>query len=149
MSRRGWKAVERTAADLFGLIRFPANMGGRLDFGPRSSKQPPFLGQVKNPRVQSLATLTKLAMEMEALADLAETANEFDDGRLYYGVVVTKLSNKTPTPHLVTMTEDTWMKLRKHLPFDWEIGARRKGADNGGQGQQEPTGDERATEAGS
>ena len=119
-------------------------MGGRLDFGPKNGNEPPFVGQVKNPRVLSLSAITKLAEEMDAVADSEfGRASEGDGvflipGREYYGVTVVKLSNKRPTPHLVVMTEETWLKLRALLPFDWEIGARKEAG--GDEDQQEPTG---------
>ena len=69
MSRTNWKNIERSAASLFGLSRFPANMGGRLDFGPRNSAEAPFVGQVKNPKVQSLNVLTKLVEEIDEIAE--------------------------------------------------------------------------------
>jgi len=145
VSRKGWKGVERTAADLFGLTRYPANMGGKLDFGPKNENEPPFVGQVKNPRVLSLSAVTKLAEEMDAVADskygcASDGAGVFlIPGREHYGVTVVKLSNKRPTPHLIVFTEDAWLKLRALLPFDWEVGARQKGGTNGGEDQQEST----------
>ena len=195
MSRKGWKGVERTAADLFGLTRYPANMGGRLDFGPKTVNEPPFLGQVKNPRFYSLAAITRIAEEMRDAAEYStgralQVGTHTTPGRTYHGVAVVKLSNKRPTPHLVVfkldefyklikvmpkgtewatqtieqknMTlakltdlivrhgsvvigprglivihEDLWMKTRTLLPYDWEIGARKKEETNGREDQQE------------
>jgi len=128
VSRTNWKQIERDAASLFGLARFPANMGGRIDFGPRHPQHAPFIGQVKNPKVQSLNVLTKLVEEMDAIA--AKEAYSYSasdlDGREHFGVVVVKLSNKRPTPKLVVFSEDTWLRIRAMLPFDWEIGLPRK-----------------------
>jgi len=128
MSRTNWKNVERSAASLFGLTRFPANMGGRLDFGPRHPKHAPFVGQVKNPKRQPLNVLTKLAEEMDEIAAKERksySASDLDD-REHFGVVVVKLSNKRPTPKLVVFTEDTWLRIRAMLPFDWESGLPKR-----------------------
>lgn len=137
MSRTNWKQIERDAAGLFGLARFPANMGGRIDFGPRHPSHPPFIGQVKNPKVQSLNVLTKLVEEMDAIA--AKEAKSYSasdlDEREHYGAVVVKLSNKRPTPKLVVFSEDTWLRIAAMLPFDWKVGLPRK-VDNDGQESQ-------------
>ena len=103
MSRTNWKQVERDAAALFGATRFPANMGGRLDFESHY-----FVGQVKNPKVLSLAAIEALAIEMTlAGARLDKT-----------GVVVVKRSAGagTPTPFLVVMTQASWNHLYRLLP---------------------------------
>lgn len=63
MSRTGWKPVERDAAALFGGKRFEANTGGRLDF-----ETDEWCGQVKNPQRISLATIERLAAEMDVIA---------------------------------------------------------------------------------
>lgn len=99
MSRTGWKQAERAAAALFGATRFPANMGGRLDFdGPR------FCGQVKNVRTISLAAIERLALEMQACGESSNKA----------GVLVIKRSagRGLATPQLVIMTEDVWRSLK-------------------------------------
>lgn len=187
--------MERTAADLFGLTRYPANMGGRLDFGPKGPTEPPFLGQVKNPMNYSLAAIWRIADEMRDAAEyssgrMLQVGTNTTPARDYHGVAVVKLSNKRPTPHLVIYTlsewvrlvrlmpvqtfvtmndpakkmtlakltaevekyrmlmlptralivihEEKWLELRNLLPYDWEIGARKKGATDGSQDQQEP-----------
>jgi hypothetical protein len=96
--------VERAAAALFGLKRFPANMGGRLDFGPQRAGDPPIVGQVKSRRTFSLRALTDMAEEME------EEAARLGDG-CTVGLVVVKLSARKPTPKLVVMTEGMWERL--------------------------------------
>jgi len=103
MSRTNWKQVERDAAALFGARRFPANMGGRLDF-----EGPLFVGQVKNPRVLSLAAIERLAIEMT----LAGARHDKT------GVVVVKRSAGAgvPTPFLVVMTQASWNDLYRLLP---------------------------------
>ena len=116
-------------------------MGGRLDFGPRDGEQPPFVGQVKNPRVFSLNALTKITMEMDEIAESPYGRAAKGEGvvlmpREHYGVVVIKVSNGRPSPHLIVFTEDTWLKLRKLLPFDWES-ALRKGEGDGQETRRE------------
>lgn len=103
MSRKGWKQVERNAAALFtGGKRFPANMGGRLDF-----EADDFIGQVKNTKTHSLAAIEALAIEME------EIGEKWTKPGPKLGVVVLKRSagagNKTP--HLIVMTETVWLSL--------------------------------------
>lgn len=104
MSRTNWKQVEREAAALFGTRRFPANMGGRLDFGHAESW---FVGQVKNPLRMSLAEIEALAMEMESAG--------FQSGRV--GVLVVKRSAGTgvQTPRLIVMTDNAWLALMRRL----------------------------------
>src|SRR5258708_1207790 len=81
-------------------------MGNRFDFGgsrdPETGNKHRYVGQVKNVKSLSLSALTKLAEEME-------TAGCQKD---MLGVVVVKLSNRRPTPHLVVMTETEWLKVR-------------------------------------
>jgi hypothetical protein len=98
VSRTNWKQVERDAAKHFGATRFPANMGGRLDF-----EGPDFIGQVKNLKVCSLAALEKLANEMLFAGVMKEKA----------GVVVVKRSAGAgrETPFLVLMTMKEWDKV--------------------------------------
>ena len=105
MSRKGWKAVERSAAALCGAVRFPANVGHRADF-----EGPSYIGQVKNVRQMSLAVIEALAVEMERLA--AQKAK--------IGVVVVKRSAGPgrPTPHLVILTEGAWRELCGRMPTE-------------------------------
>jgi hypothetical protein len=98
MSRTNWKQVERVAAASCGGTRFPANMGGRLDF-----EADRFVGQVKNPKRMSLAAIEKLAQEM---ADAGFQRNKI-------GVLVVKRSagSGTKTSMLYVLTEDAWRVL--------------------------------------
>jgi len=99
---KAWKAAERVAAALFGAKRFPANMGGRMDFQGGG-----FLGQVKNVARLSLASLEGLAIEMEAIAAVGNNV----------GVVTVKrrAGQGTPTPYLVVMTAHEWGKVKRRL----------------------------------
>lgn len=112
MSRKGWKAVERSAAALMGGTRFPANVGERVDF-----EGPAWVGQVKNVKTLSLATLESLALEMERVGAqrhklgavvVKRSAGMQRDGR---GRVVA-------TPHLVIVTEAVWREMNGRLPMD-------------------------------
>lgn len=105
MSRKNWKAIERSAAALFGLERHPANTGGAADFG--GTKGDLYVGQVKNRKVLSQGELTRVCAEMAALGDTLPDRP--------FGVVVSKWSNSRPTPHIVSMTEEVWERLRTLL----------------------------------
>ncbi len=98
MSRHGWKQVERDAAAACGATRFPANMGGRLDFAGDT-----FIGQCKSVRTLSLAAMEKLAGEM---ADVG-----FQRQRI--GVLCVKRSAGAgvKTPMLYVLTDDAWRAL--------------------------------------
>ena len=100
MSRTNWKQVERDAASLFDAKRFPANMGGRLDFEGHY-----FIGQVKNPKVMSLAALEALAIEM------CREGKKRDK----VGVVVVKRSagSGIETPMLVVMDYGQWIEVKR------------------------------------
>ena len=104
MSRTNWKQVERDAAAHFGALRYPANMGGPLDFGRTGL----FVGQVKNTKVFSLAALERLAISME----------DIGRGHDKPGVVVIKRSAGAgrETPMLVLMTMRTWDDIYRLLP---------------------------------
>ena len=99
-SPSGWKSVERTAAALFGLVRWPANSGYRVDFGGGGDHA--WVGQVKSVRTMSLAAVEALALEMEQHAQR--------HGQIA-GVVVVKRSARRPTPRLVVLTETEWLKI--------------------------------------
>lgn len=103
MSRTNWKQVERDAASLFGARRFPANMGGRLDFEGHY-----FVGQVKNLKTCSLAQLERLALEMNLEGVKKDKV----------GVVVIKRSGGKgqATPFLVLMTHGQWLGIKRLLP---------------------------------
>lgn len=98
MSRTNWKQIERDAAALCRGIRYPANMGGRIDVLSAH-----FVAQVKNPKVMSLAALEALAEEMEAAGHQQER----------FGVVIVKRSagSGVKTPMLVVMTGDVFGRL--------------------------------------
>lgn len=100
MSRTGWKLAERAAAALFGLKRWPANSGYRLDFG--GAPEHLYDGQVKNVRSMSLARVEELALEMQ------ESSRDV----VRIGVVVVKRSARKKTPYLVVMTAEVWERLR-------------------------------------
>jgi hypothetical protein len=114
VSRKGWKAVERSAAALMNAKRFPANVGERLDF-----EGPTWIGQVKNVKTMSLAAIEALAIEMERLA--------MQKGKL--GAIIVKrsagslaerdaLGRQIATPHLVIVTEATWREMTGRLPTE-------------------------------
>lgn len=112
MSRKGWKAVERSAAALCRAQRFPANMGGRLDFEGAT-----YVGQCKNVSSLSLAALEALALEMERVGAQKQKL----------GVVIVKRSagmqrdaqgRVVATPHLVVCTEAVWRELNGRMPTD-------------------------------
>ncbi len=107
MSRSGWKRAERRAAALIGGQRHPANTGGRVD-----CESERIVAQVKECRALSLARLTALAVEMEAVG--------WQRGKL--GVVIVKHSagRGRATPYLVACTEGVWRALHPvaFLPAD-------------------------------
>lgn len=118
--RKGWKAIERSAASMFGTVRFKANTGGKADF-----ESDDYVGQVKSVRVYSLAGLERLAIEMDAesvartLVDAANRERLGTPPRKYpkIGVVVIKRSAGAgrKTPKLLVMSEHAWELLRERL----------------------------------
>ena len=66
MTDRPWKHEERQVARLLGGHRYSANSGGRVDV-----EGPSFVGQVKQVKTCSLASLEALAVEMERLGGLS------------------------------------------------------------------------------
>ena len=105
MSRKGWKAVERSAAALMRAKRFPANVGDRADF-----EGPAWLGQVKSVKRLSLPALEALAVEMERLA--------FQRGKLGALVVKRSAGKGIETPHLVVVTEAVWREFTGRMPSE-------------------------------
>ena len=105
MSRRGWKAVERSAAALMKAKRFPANVGARLDF-----EGPTWVGQCKSVRTLSLAQLEALALEMERLA--------FQKGKLGAVIVKRSAGHGSATPHLIVITEAVWREFTGRMPSE-------------------------------
>lgn len=91
MSRSGWKAVERDAAELFGGRRCWANSGGRTDVEGEPGKPFHFAVQVKNPKRMSLAELERLVDEMTLVG--------IDEGKV--PAVYVKRSARAPTQPLV------------------------------------------------
>ena len=96
MSRTGWKAIERAAADLVGAKRFWSNAGQRLDVD-----SPWACIQVKNPKVMALAELERLLDEMTVIG--------IDEGLI--PLVVVKRSVKRPTPLMVLMPAEAFKAL--------------------------------------
>lgn len=98
MPDKPWKAEERRAAALCGGTRFPANVGGRLDFESER-----YVGQVKHVRRLSLATLERIAVETGRLGATRGKA----------GVVVVKRRAGCghATARIVVMTDATFGRL--------------------------------------
>jgi len=98
MSDKAWKAEERRAAALCRGTRFPANVGGRVDFEGTD-----FVGQVKHVRRLSLAALEALAVEVQRIGTTRAKA----------GVVVVKrrAGRGCPTVRLIVMTDETFERF--------------------------------------
>jgi hypothetical protein len=98
MPDKPWKAEERRAAALCGGQRFPANVGGPLDFEGHG-----YVGQVKHVRRLSLAALERLAVEVERIGAMRTKA----------GVVIVKRRGGRGhhTSRLVVMTQEVFQKL--------------------------------------
>jgi len=103
MPDRPWKAEERRAAALCGGTRFPANVGGPLDFETER-----YVGQVKHVQRLSLAGLERLAVEVERLGDTRGKA----------GVVIVKRRAGCghATARLVVMTDEGFRRLAPMEP---------------------------------
>jgi hypothetical protein len=116
LSRKGWKAVERSAAALMGAKRFPANVGARLDF-----EGPTWVGQVKHVRTLSLAQIEALALEAERLGaqknppKLGALVIKRSAGKL---AERNALGHQVATPHLIVVSEATWREFTGRLPHD-------------------------------
>ena len=97
-----WKKFERSSAKFFGGERFPANMGGPLDF-----EGPIVAGQCKNVKELSFHRLETLAIQAHL------DAEKLDGQKV--GVVVTKRRAGTghKTPALITFTKDAFELYRK------------------------------------
>ncbi|MBI4637615.1 MAG: hypothetical protein HY727_14815 [Candidatus Rokubacteria bacterium] len=106
MPDKPWKQEERRAAALCGGTRFPANVGGPLDF-----EGPGYVGQVKHVRRLPLAALEGLAGEVERIG-LSRTPPKA-------GVVVVKrrAGRGQRTTRLVVMTEAAFRALRHAGPL--------------------------------
>lgn len=98
MSDKPWKAFEREAAALVRGRRFWANSGEACDVeGPFA------VGQCKHVR----------ALSLNALAELAETAEKQGQQKFKAGVVIVKprRGRGRSSPTLVVMTATTWRAL--------------------------------------
>lgn len=98
MSDRPWKAFEREAAQLIGGYRYWANSGAAVDVEGQTC-----VAQCKHVR----------ALPLNALCDLAETAQKQGDQRFKAGLVIVKnrrgAGRKSTT--LVVMTAATFRQL--------------------------------------
>jgi hypothetical protein len=101
MPDKPWKQFERDSASLFGGVRFPANIGERVDFHGTRVR-----GQCKLVKSLSLEALTKLVEEMDSL-----TKNTADAG-----VVCVKVRRGTgkSSPPLAVFSFDGFKKLMEY-----------------------------------
>jgi len=98
VSDKPWKAFERDMAKLFQGARFWANSGEAIDV-----EGPTCVAQCKHVK----------SMSLNALADLAETAEKQGMQRFKAGVVAvrTRKGRGQKSTTLVVMTEATWRQL--------------------------------------
>jgi len=102
VSRKGWKQSEREAAALVGGQRFPANMGGPVDY-----ESDLIVGQDKNVKTAPLAQVERWAQDIETVGHNA--------GKV--GLLTVKRSAGVghKTPRLVVMTSAMFAKLFHQL----------------------------------
>lgn len=98
MADKPWKQFERDAAALFSGTRYPANLGGRVDFRGAHVR-----GQCKLVKTLSLEALTQLVEEMDA-----HTKETFDAGVV---CVKVRRGSGRSSPPLVVFSFEGFLKL--------------------------------------